>query len=124
MLTNQNRLRIAVVILAIFLFLCFRSFFPGRVFDAEQWQVNASQRGTKVRLAMADRIVARKMLWGKTRAQVTEILGKPPATDYRSDWDLVYWLGPERGFLGIDSEWLVVKLDQNDVVADVKMVHD
>ena len=124
MLSNRKRFQIAVVILAIVLFLCYRSFFPGRVFDAEQWQVNASQRGAKVRLAMADRIVARKMLSGKTRTQVTEILGKPPATDYRSDWDLVYWLGPERGFLGIDSEWLVVKLDQNDVVADVKIVRD
>ena len=124
MLTNQNRLRIAVVILAIFLFLCFRSFFPGRVFDAEQWQVNASQRGTKVRLAMADRIVARKTLKGKTRTQVTDMLGKPPTTDYFSDWDLVYWLGPERGFLGIDSEWLVVKLDRNGIVDDYKIVRD
>lgn len=124
MLSNRKRLPIAAVILAIILFLCYRSFFPGRVFDAEQWQVNASQRGGKVRLAMADRIVARKMLWGKTRAQVKEMLGEPPVTDYRSDWDLVYWLGPERGFLGIDSEWLVVRLDQNGIVDDYKIVQD
>lgn len=52
------------------------------------------------------------------------MLGKPPATDYFSDWDLVYWLGPERGFLSIDSEWLVVKLDQNEVVTDFKIVRD
>ena len=57
MFINRKQFQIAVVILAIVLFLCYRSFFPGRVFDAEQWQVNASQRGAKVRLAMADRIL-------------------------------------------------------------------
>ena len=73
---------------------------------------------------MADRIVARHVLRGMTSSQVTDMLGKPPATDYFREWDLVYWLGPERGFLSIDSEWLVVKLDQNEVVADFKIVRD
>lgn len=124
MFINRKQFQIAVVILAIVLFLCYRSFFPGRVFDAEQWQVNASQRGAKVRLAMADRIVARKMLRGKTRTQVRDMLGEPPRTDYFSDWDLVYWLGPERGFLGIDSEWLVVKLDRTGIVDEFEIVRD
>ena len=108
----------------IFHAFAYRSYFPGRGFDAEQWQENKSQLGTKVRLEMADRIVARKMLGGKTLTQVTDMLGKPPTTDYFSDWDLVYWLGPERGFLGIDSEWLVVKLDRNGIVDDYKIVRD
>ncbi len=124
MRSHRKQIRIAFVILAMALFLGFRSYFSGRAFDAERWQENKSHLGTKVRLGMADRIVARKTLKGKTRTQVTDMLGKPPTTDYFSDWDLVYWLGPERGFLGIDSEWLVVKLDRNGIVDDYKIVRD
>ena len=124
MLSHRKRIRVAFVILVIVLFLGYRSYFPGRAFDAELWQENKSQLSTKVRLGMADRIVARKILRGKTRTQVTDMLGEPPATGYRCDWDLVYWLGPERGFLGIDSEWLVVRLDRNGVVEDYKIVRD
>ena len=38
------------------------------------------------------------------------LLGEPPKTEYFKEFDLVYYLGPERGFTGIDSEWLVLKL--------------
>jgi hypothetical protein len=38
------------------------------------------------------------------------LLGEPPKTEYFKEFDLVYYLGPERGFMGIDSEWLVLKL--------------
>jgi hypothetical protein len=38
---------------------------------------------------MADRFVAPRMLSGKTRPEVIAMLGKPPKTDYFSDWDLV-----------------------------------
>ena len=73
---------------------------------------------------MADRIVAWHVLRRMTSSQVTDMLGKPPASDYFSEWDLVYWLRAERGFLSIDSEWLVGKFDQNEVVADCKIVRD
>ncbi len=124
MLSNRKRIRTAAVIFAIFLILGYRSYFPGCSFDAEGWKENKSQLGTRIRLGMADRIVSWKMLRGKNRSQVTDMLGEPPPTDYFSDWDLVYWLGPERGFLGIDSEWLVVKLDGNGNVDDFEIVRD
>ncbi len=57
MLSHRKRIRIAFVFLAIMLFVGYRSYFPGRGFDAEQWQENKNQLGTKVRLEMADRIV-------------------------------------------------------------------
>jgi hypothetical protein len=37
---------------------------------------------------------------------------------------MVYWLGPERGFIRIDSEWLVLRLDQSDIVREVRIVRD
>ncbi len=42
---------------------------------------------------MADRLVARGTLIGKTRAEAVELLGEPPQTGYFTDRDLVYWLG-------------------------------
>jgi hypothetical protein len=45
--------------------------------------------------------------------------------DYFKDWDLVYWLGREReAFIGIDSEWLVVRFDTKGRVRDYKIIRD
>ena len=52
------------------------------------------------------------------------MLGEPPETEYFRDWDLVYWLGPERGFMSIDSEWLVLRLHENGRAAECRIVRD
>jgi hypothetical protein len=36
----------------------------------------------------------------------------------------VYWLGPERGPFGIDSEWLCVRLDSHDRVVSSVILKD
>ena len=92
-------------------------------FDPAAWRDERQvERG--VRLHMADRIVADKLLSGKTRVEVVEMLGEPPKTGYFRRWDMVYWLGPERGYISIDSEWLVVKLDAQGRVSDYQIVRD
>jgi len=58
---------------------------------------------------MADDLVENKKLLGLTRQEVAARLGERPKTEYFKNFDLVYYLGPERGFISIDSEWLVVK---------------
>ena len=73
---------------------------------------------------MVDDLIERISLRGRTRAQVVELLGEPPKTEYFNDFDLVYWLGPERGIMSIDSEWLVMKLDQNGLVIERRLVTD
>jgi hypothetical protein len=96
---------------------------PGRAFDTSVWQDEASiAKGA--RLAMADRLLANGLLIGMSRAEVVGQLGEPPPTAYFSDWDLVYWLGPERGYMGIDSEWLVLRLDSDGRVAEQRIVTD
>jgi hypothetical protein len=95
----------------------------GRAFDRMIWQDEA-RVAQGVRLEMADRLVAEGELLGRSRAEVVNLLGEPPPTAYFSDWDLVYWLGPERGFFGIDSEWLVLRLDAKGSVADLRVVTD
>ena len=95
----------------------------GRAFDPVAWR-DEFQVQQGVRLGMTDRLIARRTLLGKTRAEVIEMLGEPPPTGYFADWDLVYWLGPERGFMSIDSEWLVLRLDEDGRVVDNRIVRD
>jgi hypothetical protein len=92
-------------------------------FDATRWN-DSSEVAKGARLRMADGLVQTGALQGKTRAEVVALLGEPPATGYFTDWSLVYWLGPERGFMGIDSEWLVIALDDAGRVGDCRIVTD
>jgi hypothetical protein len=99
---------------------------PGRQFDRELWvQYSDLNKGSQYpRLAMADRLTAEGTLLGKNPGEIVEMLGEPPDTEYFSDWDVVYWLGPERGFMSIDSEWLVVRFDAQGGVAECRIVRD
>jgi hypothetical protein len=83
-------------------------FRPGRHFDPSLW--SNSRTPESVRLGMADDLIRTRMLLGLTRHEVVALLGEPPKTEYFEEFDLIYYLGPERGFMGIDSEWLVLKL--------------
>ena len=92
-------------------------------FDPVIWRDEVQiQKG--VGLKMADQLIAQDKLHGLTRAEVVELLGEPPATQYFKDQDLVYRLGPERSFISIDSEWLVLHLDATGRVRDYRIVRD
>lgn len=99
---------------------------PGQEFDQKLWENSGDlSRGSPYpRLAMADRLIAEGALGSKSRGAIIGMLGEPPETGYFRDWDLVYWLGPERGFMGIDSEWLVIRFDTEGHVAEYKIVRD
>lgn len=115
---------IALIAVAIVAVLTVRwVWLPGRAFDPVAWQDEA-QVQLGLRLKMADRLIAHGTLVGKTRAEVVELLGEPPPTGYFADWDLVYWLGPERGFISIDSEWLVLRLSAEGLVVVNRIVRD
>ena len=81
--------------------------FRGRPFDRAAWNDEARVRDG-VRLKMA-------------RNDVSAMLGQP--TDRFPDWDLAYWLGAERGFISIDTEWLVLRFDR-ERVSEVRIVRD
>lgn len=65
-----------------------------------------------------------RALLGKPRAEVLALFGPPDPFGYFRDWDLVYWLGPERGYIGIDSEWLGLRLDEAERVVEVRILAD
>jgi hypothetical protein len=95
-----------------------------RKFDATAWKESLSERGSRSRQKMVDDLLASRQLLGLKRTEVTALLGTPPPTDYFREYDFVYWLGPERGLIGIDSEWLVVKIGGDERVVEAKLVHD
>jgi hypothetical protein len=73
---------------------------------------------------MVDDLLNHHKLVGLDRSGVIALLGQPTRTEYFREYDLVYWLGPERGLWSIDSEWLVLKLDASGRVIDARLVTD
>ncbi len=94
-----------------------------RPFDAAVWKGEKTLTND-VRIRMVDDLLRRHSFRGMTREQLTGIVGEPDKTEYFKDWDLVYWLGPERGFMSIDSEWLVFRFDRQKKVTDHRIVRD
>lgn len=88
-----------------------------RRFDRAEWMsADVTQR---VRVEMIDDLNHRRLLIGKTRAEVLALLGPP--TDELADWDLAWYLGPSGGY-GIDPEWLALRLDDSGRVIRYKVV--
>ena len=73
---------------------------------------------------IADWLVLSDRLIGHSREDAVTLLGEPPPTEYFKEWDMVYLLGAERGFISIDSEWLVLRLDDRRVVREARIVGD
>jgi len=94
-----------------------------RSFDPVAWQ-GSKTITNDIRIRMVDDLLRRHSFRGMTREQVIAIVGEPDKTEYFKEWDLVYWLGPERGFISIDSEWLVFRLDSQKKVTDLRIVRD
>ena len=92
-------------------------------FDSVRWKAENRRGADGIRVRMVDDLLRSHKLVGMQRAQLEELLGVPPPTPYFTEYDYVYWLGPERGAFSIDSEWLIVKC-QHDVVVVAKVVTD
>lgn len=73
---------------------------------------------------MADGLLASGAIWGKTRPEIEGMLGPVTKTGYFDNSDMVYRLGPERAFLSVDSEWLVMNLDREGRVKEARIVRD
>ncbi len=95
----------------------------GRIpFDSAKWK-NPELVADRIRIKMVDDLLRKHDLVGWSKEDIDDLLGVPPKTGYFSAYDYVYWLGPERGFISIDSEWLVIKFNQGKV-AEVGVAHD
>jgi hypothetical protein len=94
-------------------------------FESKAWKdPRQVESEDPVRLRMIDDLIRSKQLDHLHRADVQALLGEPSATDCFQDCDLRYWLGPERRWMSIDSEWLAIKLDQHGIVQSYRIAHD
>lgn len=94
-------------------------------FQLTDWHDTAKVNGPlSIRGCMVDDLLATSDFHGRPRADIVRFLGDPPKTGYFREYDLVYWLGPERGFMSIDSEWLVFRVDTTQRVVEYRLVTD
>jgi hypothetical protein len=96
-----------------------------RKFDSVAWRdsTRAFSRDA-VRGCMVDQLLRRIGVVGLQRDSVFGMLGPGDRTNYFKEYDAVYWLGPERGLMSIDSEWLVLRIGWDGRVLDAKVVTD
>ena len=96
---------------------------PFKFFDSQRWkQVERSDDYSRLR--MIESLTLSGRLNRIKRAEVVSLLGPSDDTDYFNEWDFVYWLGPERSFISLDSEWLVIKIGATGRVVDYRIVSD
>ena len=97
-------------------------------FDSASWKASlASDSLDPIRLRMVDDLLHRHRLRGMTRAEVVSLLGTPETnySNYFRDYDLVYWLGSEGGYLSLNSEWLLaIKFSGNGRVSKTALVRE
>lgn len=85
--------------------------------------MNETDVNRGVRLHMVDSLIRTKRLDRLRRDQIIALLGPPTKTSKYRDADLVYWLGPERGLISIDSEWLLIYM-KNGKTSGIFVVTD
>lgn len=89
-------------------------------FSPEKWNQQKDKR-----VWMVDDLIENYNLVGMNKEKIIELLGESPSTNYfKEPNNLVYWLGPERGFISIDSEWLIIWLNQNGIVINYEIMRD
>jgi len=93
-------------------------------FDRAVWNAEVADLEDNRRHRMADWLVQRRRLIGMSRAEVISTLGEPTVTSHFRKYDLVYVLGNERGWMSIDSEWLLMRLDDAGRVSAAEIARD
>lgn len=112
----KNKKVILIIIICISWFCYNRAIHR---FSTEQW-VDYPQE----RVGIVDNLLKKYQLLGITREEVILLLGEETETDYfKTENNMVYYLGQERSLISIDSEWLVLEF-QNDCVTEVNIVRD
>lgn len=82
-------------------------------FTPQKWIQNEEKR-----VEIVDDMLNRYSLIGMGKEEVVELLGiETSSTIEGNQEELIYYLGPERGFMSIDSEWLILTIKDHKVSA-------
>lgn len=89
-------------------------------FDQDRWFNQPAER-----VDMVGNLLSEVPLKGMTRDEIIALLGEQEEEVYfKEQNNLVYYLGDERGFISIDSEWLVIWFDEENRVTDYEIKTD
>jgi len=110
-------LPISVLLFTLFFGPSINNFYYSEKFDSVAW-LNPEENDFMwpARLRMVDDLISSGKLDNLSRRETIKILGEPSMTEKDSNgkYTLTYHLGPERGFIRIDSEWLSIEFNKND----------
>ena len=93
----------------VMLWLFSISYHPTHDFDKEKWFANKEKR-----YELSKNIIDSKMLIGKTKSEVRQILGDESNTDASDYW--YYYLGFRPGFANIDPDVLDIEFKDGKVI--------
>lgn len=116
-------LGVCILLGVIFAMPALKDYAAREQFDPVGWKAENTHSAKGIRVHMVDDLLRKHALVGMSQGQLEALLGVPPSSEYFQEYDYVYWLGQERGPFAIDSEWLVVKLE-NGSVAKARVVTD
>ena len=109
----------------MYAFLTSYDLHPSIQFEPMKWKNKSmKESGHPIRIQMVENLIESRILDGMSKAETLNLLGEADSPGYFEDWDLVYWLGPERGPIGINSEWLVIRFNNDQEVSEYKVVED
>lgn len=91
------------VVYAIFILICFetKEYYPDRTFNSNLWKADSNRR-----YEYTHDLIKRKLLIGKTKPQVLQILGDHGDT---SQTELYYYIGYRPEVTGIDPSNIVIE---------------
>lgn len=98
-------------------------------FDSKIWKLESStawEGGISEREKMLKDLV-KNILPGKSNGEIIQLLGEPLDTPYFQsiDKDMIYYLGPQRNsYFNIDSEWLLIWLDDSGYFKKYRITND
>jgi hypothetical protein len=108
----------------------YRRLWPDICHDERRFSIDAWARlghapmGAPDRACLVDDLLAQGVLRGRSRTQVDSLLGPAPQTLRTPEVERTYYLGPERGPFGIDSQLLVLMFDSAGRVSHVARRRD
>lgn len=95
-------------------------------FDPARWRAppDSAEVFWPARLRMIDDLLSRNTLGNLTRDSVRALLGPPNAGTPDPASTVRYYLGPERDWIRIDGEELVIEFDESGWVVNARTVRD
>ena len=93
----------------IMLWLFSMSYNPNHAFDKEKWLTDKERR-----YELSADIIESKMLIGKTKSEIKQLLGNEGNSDDSDYWN--YYLGFRSGFAIIDTSFLCIEFKEGKVI--------